>query len=406
MGQKKCGKCNQVKDTSDFNRDKSRKDGLQPSCKDCLKAYRDANKHKAKAYNVRYRKENQEQIKEQKRKYRERNKEEIREGKKLWKREKRARHKEELLTKHQRGECLNEEEQRLVDHWIRSDFLQSLSVEEKELLEKSESKKYRERNKERIKEQSKKYKERNKERIKEQSKKYRERNKEWIRLKSEAKKVWSVYRINFNDNTYYIGMSNRPDQRFNKHKSLSLRGLAQNVLNQKDWSDASYEILSQHKSEADCLDEENKLIGEMMNDPNCLNQKTEKRSKDYWVYVIQSEQKRYGKNGKELPGFFYVGMTTDPTRRLREHNGLYANGKEGNPKGGKYTSKHRPWVARACFGPYASRSEALKAEYKLKRTKRGASRCKWSSKDSPLCVGLGEAHPWVSDSSGWKPPKQ
>ena len=376
MGQKKCGKCNQVKDTSDFNRDKSRKDGLQPSCKDCLKAYRDANKHKAKAYNVRYRKENQEQIKEQKRKYRERNKEEIREGKKLWKREKRARHKEELLTKHQRGECLNEEEQRLVDHWIRSDFLQSLSVEEKELLEKSESKKYR------------------------------ERNKEWIRLKSEAKKVWSVYRINFNDNTYYIGMSNRPDQRFNKHKSLSLRGLAQNVLNQKDWSDASYEILSQHKSEADCLDEENKLIGEMMNDPNCLNQKTEKRSKDYWVYVIQSEQKRYGKNGKELPGFFYVGMTTDPTRRLREHNGLYANGKEGNPKGGKYTSKHRPWVARACFGPYASRSEALKAEYKLKRTKRGASRCKWSSKDSPLCVGLGEAHPWVSDSSGWKPPKQ
>jgi len=391
MGQKKCGKCNQVKDTSDFNRDKSRKDGLQPSCKDCLKAYRDANKHKAKAYNVRYRKENQEQIKEQKRKYRERNKEEIREGKKLWKREKRARHKEELLTKHQRGECLNEEEQRLVDHWIRSDFLQSLSVEEKELLKKSESKKYRERNKERIKEQS---------------KKYRERNKEWIRLKSEAKKVWSVYRINFNDNTYYIGMSNRPDQRFNKHKSLSLRGLAQNVLNQKDWSDASYEILSQHKSEADCLDEENKLIGEMMNDPNCLNQKTEKRSKDYWVYVIQSEQKRYGKNGKELPGFFYVGMTTDPTRRLREHNGLYANGKEGNPKGGKYTSKHRPWVARACFGPYASRSEALKAEYKLKRTKRGASRCKWSSKDSPLCVGLGEAHPWVSDSSGWKPPKQ
>jgi predicted GIY-YIG superfamily endonuclease len=405
MGQKKCGKCNQVKDTSDFNRAKSRKDGFQSSCKDCLKAYRDANKHKAKAYNARYQKEKKEQIKEQKRKYRERNKEEIREGKKLWKREKRARHKEELLTKHQSGECLNEEEQRLVEHWIRSDFLQSLSVEERELLKKKEREKYREENKERIKEQRKKWKEENKEKIKEQGKKYREENKEWIRLKSEAKKVWSVYRINFNDNTYYIGMSNRPDMRFNKHKSLSLRGLAQDAFNQKDWSDASYEILSQHKSEADCLDEENKLIGEMMNDPNCLNQKTEKRSKHYWVYVIQSEQKRYGKNGKELPGFFYVGMTTDPTRRLREHNGLYANGKEGNPKGGKYTSKHRPWVARACFGPYASRSEALKAEYKLKRTKRGASRCKWSSKDSPLCVGLGEAHPWVSDSSGWKPPK-
>ena len=67
--------------------------------------------------------------------------------------------------------------------------------------------------------------------------------------------------------------------------------------------------------------------------------------------------------------FFYVGMTTDPARRLREHNGLYANGKQGNPKGGKYTSKHRPWVARAYIS-YGSRSEALKAEYALKKGKR------------------------------------
>ena len=387
MEQKKCGKCKQVKDTSDFNRAKSRKDGFQPSCKACLQTYRDANKRRAKDYHARYREEKKEEIKEQRKKYRKINKEKIRDKKKIWKREERSKRKEELLTKHQKGECLNDEEQRLVDYWIRSDFLKDLSVKE------------RKRN------ASKLWEERNKERIKEHTKKYREENKERIRLESKRKKVWSVYRIDFNDNTYYIGMSNRPDTRFNSHKSLSLRGLAKDAFNKKDWSNASYEILSQHKSESDCLDEENKLIGEMMSDPNCLNERIEKRSKHYWVYVIQSEQKRYGKNGKELPGFFYVGMTTDPSRRLREHNGLYANGKEGNPNGGKYTSKHRPWVARACFGPYASRSEALKAEYKLKRTKRGASRCKWSSKDSPLCVGLGEAHPWVSDSSGWKPPK-
>ena len=103
----------------------------------------------------------------------------------------------------------------------------------------------------------------------------------------------------------------------------------------------------------------------------------------YWVYVIQSENVRIGKRGNPLPGFFYVGMTTDPARRLREHNGLYANGKQGNPKGGKYTSKHRPWVARACYGPYESRSEALKAEYALKKGKRGKARCHWSVKDSP-----------------------
>ena len=123
----------------------------------------------------------------------------------------------------------------------------------------------------------------------------------------------------------------------------------------------------------------------------------------YWVYVIQSESVRVGKRGNPLPGFYYVGMTTDPTRRLREHNGLYANGKQGNPKGAKYTSKHRPWVARACYGPYVSRSEALKAEYALKKGKRGASRCRWTPEDSPLCRGEGVDHPWVSDPSNWKP---
>ena len=121
----------------------------------------------------------------------------------------------------------------------------------------------------------------------------------------------------------------------------------------------------------------------------------------YWVYVIQSENVRVGKKGKPLPGFFYVGMTTDPARRLREHNGLYANGKQGNPKGGKYTSKHRPWVARACYGPYTSRSEALKAEHALKKCKRSTARCHWSVKDSPLCRGEGVNHPWVVDPK-WK----
>lgn len=116
----------------------------------------------------------------------------------------------------------------------------------------------------------------------------------------------------------------------------------------------------------------------------------------YWVYVIQSQQKRFSKKGSILPGFFYVGMTTDPKRRLREHNGLYSNGKTGNPKGAKYTSKHRPWVARACYGPYGSRSEALKAEYALKRSKRGQSRCYWKPEDSPLCKGQGVNHPWIT----------
>ena len=119
--------------------------------------------------------------------------------------------------------------------------------------------------------------------------------------------------------------------------------------------------------------------------------------KHYWVYVIQSQQPRYGKNGENLPGFFYVGMTTEPARRLREHNGL----KRG---GGKYTSKLRPWEARALYGPYDNRGEALRAERQLKRQKRGEGRLRWAKKDSPLCWGEGVEHPWVDDPYGWDPP--
>lgn len=144
-----------------------------------------------------------------------------------------------------------------------------------------------------------------------------------------------------------------------------------------------------------------------MDDPKNLNTQTkENRSSLYYVYVIQSEQKRVSKKtGKTLDGYYYVGMTTCPARRLREHNGRYANGKPGNPKGSRYTSQHRPWVARACYGPYYSRSEALKAEYRLKRSKRGKARCHWTPEDSPLCRGEGVDHPWVADPVGWRPPK-
>jgi len=108
----------------------------------------------------------------------------------------------------------------------------------------------------------------------------------------------------------------------------------------------------------------------------------------YWVYVIQSEVPRFGKRGQRLPGFFYVGLTTDPVRRLQEHNGF----KRG---GAKYTSKWRPWVARALWGPFANRSEATKAERALKK-KRGEGRLRWTPAESSWCRGLGVNDPWVT----------
>lgn len=109
----------------------------------------------------------------------------------------------------------------------------------------------------------------------------------------------------------------------------------------------------------------------------------------WWVYVIQSLEPRTNKRGLPLPGFHYVGSTTDPGRRLRQHNGELRGG-------GKYTAKHRPWVQRALFGPYANRSEALKAEMALKRGKRGNARVLWQVEDSQWCRGLGPNDPWVT----------
>lgn len=114
----------------------------------------------------------------------------------------------------------------------------------------------------------------------------------------------------------------------------------------------------------------------MSSDPN----------REWWVYVLQSLEKRVGKRGRPLPGFHYVGASTDVLRRLRQHNGEIKGG-------GKYTSKHRPWQLRAVYGPYFGQSDALRAERALKRGKRGTARTEWSPADSLWCRGLGKGDP-------------
>ena len=109
----------------------------------------------------------------------------------------------------------------------------------------------------------------------------------------------------------------------------------------------------------------------------------------WWVYVIQSQQVRVGKRGNPLPGFFYVGSTTNPARRLRQHNGEIKGG-------GKYTSKHRPWLMIAIHGPYDNRSDAFNAERALKKL-RGTARTRWTQSDSKWCRGLGVKDPRVAE---------
>jgi predicted GIY-YIG superfamily endonuclease len=84
----------------------------------------------------------------------------------------------------------------------------------------------------------------------------------------------------------------------------------------------------------------------------------------WWVYVLLSC------NGKT-----YVGSTTDPYRRIRQHNGEIRGG-------AKCTRGGRPWTLEKVYGPYENRSQAFRAELALKHGKRGKGRFSWSKEDS------------------------
>lgn len=83
---KVCGRCKEEKPTSDFGKDRTRKDGIRNTCKDCtredgrkyrensqekIREYRKNNREKAREYNRKYRENNQEKVREQARKSRE-----------------------------------------------------------------------------------------------------------------------------------------------------------------------------------------------------------------------------------------------------------------------------------------------------------------------------------------------
>lgn len=78
----------------------------------------------------------------------------------------------------------------------------------------------------------------------------------------------------------------------------------------------------------------------------------------FYVYVLVSER----------TGRTYVGVATNPERRLRQHN--------GHVKGGaKSTRAGRPWKQARLLGPYRGRGEAQQIEAQVKRA-RGLSRLK------------------------------
>ena len=71
----------------------------------------------------------------------------------------------------------------------------------------------------------------------------------------------------------------------------------------------------------------------------------------YFVYILEC-----------CDGTYYTGKTTDPDKRLKQHNGLIKNG-------AKYTRSRRPVKIRY-IEQFETSGEALKKEYILKQLTR------------------------------------
>ena len=71
----------------------------------------------------------------------------------------------------------------------------------------------------------------------------------------------------------------------------------------------------------------------------------------FYIYILWSDSAQK----------HYVGYTTDFEARLEQHNTSEHN---------TFTSKHRPWVAKALFECGTSRAEAMKIEKFIKAQKR------------------------------------
>ena len=59
---KRCTKCGEIKEFTEFYQDKSKKDGLKTNCKACNKQYQQANREKILEQQKKYRKQNREKI--------------------------------------------------------------------------------------------------------------------------------------------------------------------------------------------------------------------------------------------------------------------------------------------------------------------------------------------------------
>lgn len=212
MATKHCGGCDRDLPTSEFYKNRARKDGLQTRCKTCELAHR---------------KENSEAIRERQRVWRERNREAILEQNK----HRYERNRETILEK---NKAYREENRESIRDWKKA------YVQQNREAIRERQKAYEERNREALQEWRKSYYEQNRETIRERAAAYREKTREekrrtdrakyvpspgWETLKQETHKVYG-YRLTeeiapSGDEFGYIGIAaeKRYDKRHSEHRT-------------------------------------------------------------------------------------------------------------------------------------------------------------------------------------------
>lgn len=95
---------------------------------------------------------------------------------------------------------------------------------------------------------------------------------------------------------------------------------------------------------------------------------------DYFVYVLRCAD-----------GSLYTGLTTDPQRRLAEHN-------TGGPKGARYTRARLPVALAWLSEPLPDRSSAGALEYRLKAMRLPQKLC-WMSLHGQSQIGPSLSQP-------------
>lgn len=88
METKKCSRCSEEKPLDMFSNDKSRKNGKQRTCKECVKKYREENKEKLIESSKKYYQLNKEKMIEKNKKYYQLNKEQTNKRRNKWRNEK------------------------------------------------------------------------------------------------------------------------------------------------------------------------------------------------------------------------------------------------------------------------------------------------------------------------------